>query len=399
MAVRLSVRLFAKNWRQFIKMTHLFNNYGRFETEIVSGKGLKVLDQNGKEYVDFTSGIGVCNLGHCHEQVTKAAETQLKQLWHISNLFQSSLQEQVAEKLINHSFDAKVFFCNSCAEANEAALKLARKYTGKEKVITFNQSFHGRTFGTMAATGQDKIKQGFGKMLETFVHVPYNDLAAVKAEIDEETAAVMLEVIQGEGGVNPADADFLQALSQLCKEHNILLILDEIQTGIGRTGKPFAYQHFDIQPNIITSAKALGNGLPVGALIAQPEIAKSFQPGSHGSTFGGNPVAMAAANETISIIFKDEFLQAVQEKGDYLANQLREKLAGNDQVVAIRHKGLMFGIELKTEVASYMTQLREKGLLVLVAGPNVIRLLPALTVTYDEMDTAVQLIAEILNQK
>jgi len=377
-------------------MTHLFENYARWDVEIVSGSGANVKDSTGKEYLDFTSGIGVCNLGHCHPQVVEATANQLEKIWHTSNLFKSSLQEEVAEKLTSHSMGEYVFFCNSGAEANEAAIKLARKFTEKSKIITFLQSFHGRTFATMAATGQDKVKQGFGSMLETFVHLPYNDVDALKNEIDHETAAIMLEIVQGEGGVHVAEEDFLATVEQLCKEYGVLLIIDEVQTGIGRTGKPFAYQHFNLSPDIITSAKGLGNGFPTGAMIGKKYLKDTFNPGSHGSTFGGNPLAMSAAKATLDLIFEEEFLNEVTEKGEYFVSKLEEILSQLEHFKTIRHKGLMVGVEFSEEVGSMISLLRENGLLALVAGPNVIRFLPPITVTYGEMDAALGIISGTL---
>ncbi|MBO0992998.1 acetylornithine transaminase [Bacillus sp. SD088] len=379
-------------------MTDLFENYGRWDLELVSGKGTTVVDINETEYLDFTSGIGVCNLGHCHPEVVEALTKQASRLWHMSNLFKSSLQEEVAEQLTTFSNGNAVFFCNSGAEANEAAIKLARKYTGKSKVITFQQSFHGRTFATMAATGQDKVKQGFGTMLETFVHLPFNNSEALEKEIDQETAAVMLEIIQGEGGVHPATAEFLQDVEKLCKKYGALLIIDEIQTGIGRTGKPFAYQHYSISPDIITSAKGLGNGIPVGAMIGKENLKAAFPPGSHGSTFGGNPLAMSAAKKTLQLIFQEKFLEEVTEKGEYLADKLEEAFSHCDFFKGMRHKGLMLGIEFSQEVAPFMAELRKNRLIVLNAGPNVLRFLPPLTVTKTEIDQAIEAMKKTLLQ-
>ncbi|MBS4221856.1 acetylornithine transaminase [Bacillus sp. FJAT-49682] len=377
-------------------MTCLFENYARWDIEIESGSGTHVVDSTGTAYLDFTSGIGVCNLGHCHPSVIESVSNQMQKLWHTSNLFKSSLQEQVAEKLTEFSNGSSVFFCNSGAEANEAAIKLARKYTGKSKIITFHQSFHGRTLGTMAATGQDKVKQGFGPMLETFIHLPFNDIEALKNEIDDETAAVMLEIIQGEGGVFPAEESFLLELENLCQKHGALLIVDEVQTGIGRTGTPFAYQHYQISPDIITSAKGLGNGFPTGAMIGKEQLKTAFNPGSHGSTFGGNPLAMSAAKATLDTVFEKEFLSEVNNKGNYLFEKLSEQLSSLKSLKSIRYKGLMFGLEFSEEVGPLLSLLRENGLIVLSAGPNVMRLLPPLTVTYEEMDVAIEKISTTL---
>jgi acetylornithine aminotransferase len=302
----------------------------------------------------------------------------------------------VAGLLAENSGGDCVFFCNSGAEANEAAIKLARKATGKTKIITFEQSFHGRTFGTMAATGQSKVQQGFGPMLETFEYVPFNDITAVRQAIDDGTAAVMVEVIQGEGGVIAADPDFISGLAALCREKETLLIVDEVQTGIGRTGTAFAYEHYGISPDIITAAKGLGNGIPVGAMIAKEKWKDAFGPGSHATTFGGNPLAMAAAKAVLQTVFTDEFLQNVKEKGEYLQQQLEKVLGNHDAVSAIQGKGLMTGIACNMEVAPLIPKLMEKGLLALNAGPHVLRLLPPLTVSYAEIDQAVSLIEEVI---
>lgn len=370
-------------------MSALFPTYQRWDLEITHGEGAWVTARDGKRYLDFIAGIAVCNLGHRHPKVLEAVHAQLDQVWHVSNLFQNSLQEEVAERLVQHSSGDRVFFCNSGAEANEAAIKLARKATGKWKIITFEQSFHGRTFATMAATGQDKVKVGYGPMLPTFVYVPYNDVEQLQQAMDQETAAIMLEVIQGEGGVNPGDPSFIQAAEQLCREYGALLIVDEVQTGIGRTGKPFAYQHYGISPDIISVAKGLGNGFPVGAVIGKEQLLEAFGPGSHGSTFGGNPLAMAAANATLQVIFEESFLQDVVAKGEYLKKQLEARLAGLPGLQEIRGQGLILGIETSFEVAPLLAIMREKQLLTLGAGPHVIRLLPPIIVSKEEIDEAV----------
>ncbi|WLR51559.1 acetylornithine transaminase [Bacillus tianshenii] len=377
-------------------MSHLFPTYKRFDIELVAGKGTNVTDADGKTYLDFISGIAVCNLGHCHPKVVSAIKEQADSLWHVSNLFPSKLQEKAAQMLTEASDGDAVFFCNSGAEANEAALKLARKHTQKSKVLTFKQSFHGRTFATMAATGQSKIHEGFGPNLQEFVYLPYNNIEALEQTIDDKTAAVMLEVIQGEGGVNPAEEAFLQTAEKLCQQHGALLIIDEVQTGIGRTGKPFAYQHYGISPDIVTSAKGLGSGFPVGAMIGKAHLKESFGAGVHGSTFAGNFLAMSAVTATLEEIFQDSFLSDVTEKGDYLKSSLQKALKDVKEVNTIRGKGLMLGIECKEEVAGYLAEMREKGLLALPAGPNVIRLLPPLTVTVEEIDRAVEILAKTL---
>lgn len=377
-------------------MTALFQTYSRFDLSVSEAEGTTVIDTEGKKYLDFGSGIGVNNLGHRHPVVQQAVESQLQKYWHVSNLYHLPIQEEVAKTLTNTSSGDYAFFCNSGAEANEAAIKLARKATGKTKIITFKQSFHGRTFATMSATGQEKIQDGFGPLLESFVYAPFNNIEAVKEVIDSDTAAIMLEVIQGEGGVIAGEPGFIKGVEQLCRENDLLLIVDEIQTGIGRTGKPFAYQDYEISPDVITLAKGLGNGLPVGAMIAKKAYYDVFGPGSHGSTFGGNPLAMAAAKAVLETIFQDDFLEEVSEKSVYLQEQLQKDIGKLPTVTEIRGKGLMIGIVCKKDISTIIPQLMEKGLLVLSAGPHVIRLLPPLTITKQEIDQAVDLIYEVM---
>ncbi|MED1380302.1 aspartate aminotransferase family protein [Bacillus mycoides] len=379
--------------------SHLFQTYGRREIEFLKGNGAKVIDKSGEQYLDFTSGIGVCNLGHCHPTVVKAVEKQLRNIWHISNLFTNSLQEEVASLLTEDTALDHVFFCNSGAEANEAALKLARKHTGKSLVVTCEQSFHGRTFGMMSATGQDKVKEGFGPLLPSFLHIPFNDIRALEEVMNEEVAAVMVEVIQGEGGVILADPSFLKEIEKLCNQYNALFIIDEVQTGIGRTGTLFAYEQMGIVPDIVTIAKALGNGIPVGAMIGRKELGSSFTAGSHGSTFGGNYIAMTAAKEVLQFIKEQSFFKEVQEKGEYVLKKLQEELRHVECVQNIRGKGLMIGIECKHEVANVIEQLEKAGLLVLQAGPNVIRLLPPLIVTNEELEQAIYMIKRVVCTK
>jgi acetylornithine/N-succinyldiaminopimelate aminotransferase len=379
-------------------MSYLFPTYQKWEIEPVSANGCKLVDADGKEYLDFSSGIGVCNLGHRPKAVEEAIETQLKKFWHVSNLFHVKEQEEAAKLLAKSAEMDFVFFANSGAEANEGAIKLARKYTGKHKIVTFEKSFHGRTFATMAATGQEKIKQGFGPMLESFVYVPFNHTEMLRNVMDEQVAAVMLEIVQGEGGVHVATEEFLKETEKLCKEYGALFIIDEIQTGIGRTGKPFAFQHFGLKPDIVTVAKGLGSGLPIGAVIGKKQLESAFGPGSHGSTFGGNPVSVAAAIATMEIIFQEEFLNNAAEKGNYLLTKLKTVLDKYSIVSEIRGMGLMIGIELKTDVQSLLTEMRKHGLIALPAGNNVLRLLPPLTVTVDEINEAAAKIDETIQQ-
>ncbi|MFY4774323.1 acetylornithine transaminase [Metabacillus sp. RGM 3146] len=378
-------------------MSYLFPTYSRWDVSIVEGDGARVKDASGKSYLDFISGIAVTNLGHRHENVKRALENQLDKVWHVSNLFQNDLQEEAAKLLCDNSCADAVFFCNSGAEANEAAIKLARKHTNKEKIITFKQSFHGRTFATMAATGQEKVREGYGTMLPSFDYYEYNDTESMRKLDDHSVAAIMLEVVQGEGGVRPADPEFLKEAEKACKRVGALLIIDEVQTGIGRTGYFFAHQKESIQPDIITAAKGLGSGFPVGAMLGKKELASSFGPGSHGTTFGGSMLAMAAVKATIETVLENEFLEQVVEKGSYLMNILEKELQSSNKVEGIRGKGLMIGIECREPVGSMITALREAGILVLPAGERVIRLLPPLTVSKEEIEEAAEGLKQVLN--
>lgn len=379
-------------------MKHVFPTYTRFPIDLVQGKGTIVTDGAGKKYLDFTSGIAVCNLGHCPENVTVAVQKQLADIWHTSNLYESALQDSVAELLVGED-DKLVFFCNSGTEANEAALKLARKYTKKDKIITFEKSFHGRTFGSMSATGQAKIHQGFGGLVPGFTYIPYNDIEAFRGAIDENTAAVMLEVIQGEGGVIPANAAWLLEIQLHCKKVGALLIIDEVQTGIGRTGTLYSYQHIGLDPDIFTLAKGLGNGLPVGAMVGKSELSSAFGPGSHGSTFGGNKVVLAAAKEVLTTVKQTGFLEEVKAKSEYFRDLLEAKCANLASVTSIRGEGFLIGIEVSCSADSVVSNLREHGLLILTAGSNVLRILPPLTVSYDEINQAVSLLATALENE
>ncbi|EKF1879432.1 TPA: acetylornithine transaminase [Listeria innocua] len=379
-------------------MKHVFPTYNRFPIDIVKGNGTVVKDTTGKTYLDFTSGIAVCNLGHCPENVTEAIQSQLANIWHTSNLYECALQDSVAE-LITDGTDKLVFFCNSGTEANEAALKLARKYTGKEKIITFEKSFHGRTFGSMSATGQAKIHQGFGSLVPGFTYVPYNDIESFKTELDENTAAVLLEVIQGEGGVIPGNAAWLMEVQMLCKKAGALLIIDEVQTGLGRTGTLFGFQQTFLDPDIFTLAKGLGNGLPIGAMVGKEHLSSAFGPGSHGSTFGGNKLALAAAKEILLTMKQTGFLEEVNAKAAYFRNLLEEHFEQLENVVAIRGEGFLIGIELGSSAAPVVTELRDKGLLILTAGPNILRILPPLTVSYAEIDQAISILKSVLEKQ
>lgn len=378
-------------------MSALLPTYRRTDVELVKGQGSIVEDATGKTYLDFIMGIAVCNTGHRHPYVQQRLEEQLNRIWHTSNLFQIAAQERVAERLTEDSHLSHAFFCNSGAEANEAAYKLVRKWTGKTEVVTFKQSFHGRTFAMMGATGQEKIKAGYGEMVNGFKHLPFNEMESLSA-ITNQTAAVWLEIIQGEGGVVVADDVWLEALMKKAQQYDVKIIVDEVQTGIGRTGSRFAFEQTPLVPDIITLAKGLGSGLAVGALLATEEAAEVFTPGSHGSTFGGNPLAMTAAEATLDLLLSDTVMADIQEKGEYLRQQLEKKLP-KSIVSSIRGRGLMIGIECTMPVAPLIDGLRENGLLVVSAGPHVIRLLPSLFVTEQELTQAIEKIQLVCRQE
>ncbi|AWN21165.1 acetylornithine transaminase [Streptococcus sobrinus] len=374
-------------------MTKLFSNYKRADIEFVKAQGNELIDSQGKHYLDFSTGIGVTNLGF-HPQVKAALENQVQQIWHSPNLYQNSLQEEVAQKLIG-DYDYLAFFCNSGAEANEAAIKIARKSSGKQGIITFENSFHGRTFGSMSATGQDKIKTGFGDAVPHFTYAKFNNLASVKALANEETAAVMLEMVQGESGVLPADQGFVQDLAVFCQEKGIYLIVDEVQTGMGRTGKLFSFEHYGIVPDIVTLAKGLANGVPVGAMLAKSALSPAFSYGSHGSTFGGNKLAMSASSAVLDVMIAPGFLEQAWENGNYLQDQLKKALGDNPKVSDIRGLGYMIGIQTTENLADLVQAARDQGLIVLTAGSDVIRLLPPLTLSKEEIDQGVAILSQV----
>lgn len=380
----------------------LFPTYARYPLTIVRGEGSRLWDDQGKSYLDFMSGIAVTGLGHQHPKVKARLLEQLDQLWHISNLFHHPNQKKLAELLMERSGLDQVFFCNSGAEANEGAIKLARRYqqkvqgTSRFEIITFEQSFHGRTLATLTATGQAKVKEGFGPLPEGFVTVPYQDIEALSAKISDQTAAIMLEFIQGEGGVHVADPAFVKAVAELCEQHGVLMIADEIQTGIGRTGTWFAYQHYDVLPDIVTSAKGLGNGFPVGAVLGKQKLRDAFAPGSHGTTYGGNPLATAAAIGVLETMEEENLLVRVRENGQYLLEQLKEKLAEVPVVKEIRGRGLMVGIACDQPTADMIVAAQEQGLLVIPAGPNVIRLVPSLNISQAELDEGIDILVKVI---
>ncbi|WP_227394614.1 acetylornithine transaminase [Jeotgalibacillus aurantiacus] len=376
-------------------MSALFQNYARRSIHITEGKGTVVKDENGKSYLDFTSGIAVVSLGHAHPSIVKTLQVQSEKLWHISNLFESPAQEKLAETLTADTPLDCAFFCNSGAEANEAAIKLARKATGKHVIVTFEQSFHGRTTGAMAATGQDKVKQGFGPLMPEFRTVPFNDTEALKHAVKEDTAAIMLEVIQGEGGVNVIQESFARDIQELCDSMGVLLIIDEVQTGIGRTGTRYAFEQTPLVPDIVTLAKGLGGGFPIGSMLGTERLSTHFGPGTHGTTFGGNPLAVAVAQTVVDHVFDAVFLQEVKEKERVLREQLAP-LLDLPEVKGLTGKGLMLGVVLHDEAAPIVQQAEENGLLLVPAGPNVIRMLPPLTVTEQELKEAAAILKQTI---
>lgn len=380
----------------------IFPSYARYPIHLVKGQGSWLWDDQGNRYLDFMSGLAVTSLGHAPEKVKAKVKAQLDELWHVSNLFHIPQQETAARMLTEVSCADVVFFCNSGAEANEAAIKLARRYHQKVKgteryeIITFEQSFHGRTLATLTATGQQKVKDGFLPLPEGFKTVPLHDLDALKAAIGPHTAGVMLEMVLAEGGVHPVDHDFVQELAALCREQGLLLIIDEVQTGMGRTGKWFAYQHYGIEPDIFTSAKGIASGLPAGAMLAKEYLREAFTPGTHASTFGGNPVTATAIVATLETMKEERIPEHVDEMARYLVSRLQETFQAVPFVKKVRGKGLLIGIECAGPVADIVTLGQDKGLLFVTAGPNVIRLLPNLKVTKDEIDQAVATLADVI---
>ena len=336
--------------------------YKRFPVVLAKGSGCTLVDTEGRSYTDFVAGIAVCNLGHSHEGVVKAVSNQARTLTHVSNLYYTIPQVELAAWLVQQSFADRVFFCNSGAEANEAAIKLARKYfndrgeSDRFRIITMEHSFHGRTMATLSATGQDKIKKGFDPVLEGFDYVPFNDIEALQSKIDSNTCAVMLEPIQGEGGVRCPDAGYLKAVRQVCDDRGVLLIFDEIQTGMGRTGRLFAYEHFEVEPDIMTLAKALANGLPIGAMLAREQVAEAFGPGAHATTFGGTPLVTAAAFEVCKTLVQGNVINQGREAGAYFKEKLLWLKERHDVVVDIRGLGLLIGIKLAINGESLVNQ-------------------------------------------
>ena len=384
----------------------VFQTYLRQGKAFVKGEGSFLWDEDGKKYTDFLAGIAVCGLGHCHPKITQAITRQASTLVHVSNLFYTMPQADLASKLCEKSFADRVFFANSGAEANEAAIKLARRYFQKKgdkirfKIITMEQSFHGRTMATLSATGQKKIKEGFYPLLEGFSYVPFNDIEALKNEIDETVCGIMLEPVQGEGGIIPADPQFLKAVRELCNDKGILLIFDEIQCGMGRCGKLFAHELYGVTPDIMTLAKALGNGLPIGAMLATQDAAAGFDYGSHATTFGGTPLATAAALEVVNIISQETFLEQVREKGRYFKDKLVKLKEKHSRVTDVRGEGLLLGMEIELEkdkdAAFFVGKLMKKGFIINGIQDKILRFAPPLIIEEKDIDRLISALDSLL---
>lgn len=383
-------------------MQCLAPNYGTRSTILVKGKGANVWDADGREYLDFLAGISVNNLGHCPDRVVEAVQAQVAELMHVSNLYLIPQQVELARRLCELCFAEQVFFANSGGEANEAAIKLARLYSkthfgeNRHEIITMKNSFHGRTLATLTATGQEKVQKGFEPLPIGFSYATFNDLESVKALVSDKTCAIMLEPVQGEGGVTAATPEFMQGLRELCNERKLLLIFDEIQCGMARCGKMFAHQHYGVDPDIMAVAKALGNGLPIGAMLTRAEVAEVLKPGTHGSTFGGGPVVCAGALAVLDQMRTEDIPLRSAEVGQYLREKLHERLSSLPVYKGLRGLAMMIGIELQCQGAGIVKECAERGLLINCTMGNVLRLLPPLTVTKLECDKAVDLLAEII---
>jgi len=375
-------------------------NYAPMEMVPERGEGALLWDSDGNQYLDFAAGIAVSALGHAHPVLCKALSDQASKFWHVSNLFTNKPAIELAQKLCKHTFAERVFFANSGAEANEAAFKLARRYAHdnygveKSEIIAFENGFHGRTFFTVSVGGQEKYSDGFGPKPGGITHLPFNDVEALEAQISDKTCAVVLEPVQGEGGVNPANSKFLSAARELCDQYNALLVFDEVQTGVGRSGQLYTYQHFDVTPDILSSAKGLGGGFPIGAMLTTRRVAESLSVGSHGSTFGGNPIGCAVAGTLLDIVSAPEFLSAVETKGKDFVSALSELNQKHDVFSEVRGLGLLIGCELKgplkDKAGEVVKTCAENGVLILQAGSNVIRLAPPLILSQQQVEEGVQ---------
>ena len=378
--------------------------YSRFPIVLEKGRGCTVWDTDGKSYSDFISGIAVCNLGHAHPEIARTIASQAETLVHVSNLYYTKPQVEAAEYLIGHSFADRVFFCNSGAEANEAAIKLARKYfkmkdqPGRFRIVSMEKSFHGRTMATLSATGQPKIRNGYDPILNGFEYVPFNDLEALQDKVDDTTCAVMIEPVQGEGGLRCPDDGYLKAVRKLCDDVGALLIFDEIQTGMGRTGSLFAYEQYDVEPDIMTLAKALANGLPIGAMLARESVAAAFVPGSHASTFGGTPLVTAACTTVLRLLIKERIVDQGRRTGDYFKERLHWLKEKHNQIEEVRGKGLLLGLRLNTEGAPYVKDCLEKGFLINCVQDNILRFAPPLIIEKQQIDELIQCLDELFGR-
>ena len=381
---------------------YLANTYARFPIVLVRGQGARLWDSDGKEYLDFVGGIAVDALGHCHPKMVEAIRAQAERLIHVSNLYHIEPQIRLAKLLCDHSFADRAFFCNSGAEANEAAIKLARKYakdhwsTDRFEIIVMRHSFHGRTLATVTATDNEKYWHGFEPLMPGFKHVPYNDLRAAERAMDSRTCAVLVEPVQGEGGVHVPASGYLPGLPRLCDERGVLLILDEVQSGMGRTGKLFAYEHWGVEPDILTLAKALAGGVPMGAMLAKEGVAASFVPGSHASTFGGTPFVSAVAHAVVTTMIQEDLPGNSARVGKYFLDKLAGLKERHPVVAAVRGLGLILGLEVSVPARAIVSACMERGLLVLTAGESVVRFVPPLIITEADVDRAVAIVDEVL---
>lgn len=377
---------------------YFINTFTRQPVVLDHGKGMKVYDKEGKEYTDFFAGIAVSCLGHANEKLVEAIKNQAQKLIHISNIYYNEPAVEFAKKLLDKTSLNRIFYTNSGAESNEAALKLALKYTGKSEVISTKNSFHGRTLLTVAATGHDEYKEPYLKNLpHGFIEVPYNDIEAIKEAITDNTAAIIVEPVQGEGGVNVPDKDYLPQIEKLCRENGIVFIVDEVQTGFGRCGALFAHEIFGVKPDIISCAKGIGGGVPMGAILTTNEVATGFEPGDHGTTFGGGPLVCAAANAVLDQLYGDNLIENSKEIGEYFKEKLNQLKETHDNILEVRGLGLLIGVELKESGAVYVDKMREKGYLINCTNGNVLRFAPALIVEREDIDKMVEVLSEVLN--
>ncbi|MEA3490054.1 MAG: aspartate aminotransferase family protein [Candidatus Omnitrophota bacterium] len=392
-----------KNFKQVKELydKYVLPTYTRQDLCLVKGDGVWVEDVEGKKYLDFFPGWAVSGIGHRHPRVIKRLGEQMERILHVSNNYYSDVQPLLARKIIDHSFPGRVFFANSGAEANEGAIKLARKYGNPERyeIIAMENSFHGRTLATLTATGQEKVKKGFSPLPEGFKHVPFNDIDAFRAAITGRTVAVIIEPIQGEGGINVPDGKYMRSLGDICVEKDMLLIVDEVQTGMGRTGEMFAYRHFGIKPDAMTLAKSLGGGLPIGVMVVSERLMDVLTPGSHASTFGGSPIVSAAALGVFEAIEEDGLLENAVRMGEYLVSRLEDLKRSKGIIETIKGIGLMIGVKLKVEDASGVAEeCTKEGLLINCTQKNVLRIMPPITVTREHVDMAVEKLSKSLER-